>query len=726
MKFWQKTAEAGSSPPDAEPETGCETPVRVPLGANKFLGWLRTNKALFVMILVVGVIALIPLYGVLFPPLVDLPEHILITKLLWEKLTGVTHLDLEISRLIAYRLLPTLLLLVIGVCKFCGASLVVLPRIVPMTLISIHAMVVVTAFYFALKDKSWKSCSFATCLLLPAIVCIYSACWFIGFANYTLAITLLIPTIFLTEKFLRSGKLVDASFLFLSLLLVYTAHPFAPSFWLLWCASRALAGVVTGSAAREWKRLISLGLIFAPIILYHFLATRGTELAPASQSFLTQPPTVSIWDWYQNRFRGIVDGIYLKADDATDPRFFARFAIGAILFSTTLALFSNRSKRAKDMALSGVFLIFLSSWINEKVIPTPGVHWLAFDYRFSSTTYAICLALSAMVLIRLLPASGDKWPYRVMFVVFGCFSVLASVSHLVSVRQAYTRFDIQARQYMAKVFKYEQPAGIHLPHSRWHPDGTLIRLYICLQEPDCNPEGTTFKSYGGNLYPVRVRSSTRMLSEAELAVWRTRVPTGPLVGYWKLDEADRSEACVDSSGNGNTGAPHGTNVVAGKVGRARSFNGNGDYIDVPGINISNAITVAMWIYSDNFLQNTFLIAKNPINTQWAMLIEGRGQLKWRGAGEETSLVCDAPTNGSWHHVVARQEGTAANLYVDGILRASGSVPAIGNGEGSINIGRFNSGDHWYFTGQMDEVRIYNRALSHAEIVELFTSGSKPN
>lgn len=676
------------------------------------------------MVLVVGLIALVPLYGILFPPLVDLPEHILITKLLWEKLAGVSHLDLEISRLIAYRLLPVLLLVVIVVCKVCSVSLVVLPKIVPMTLISIHAIIVVPVFYFVLKDKSWKSCSLATCILIPAIVCMYSACWFIGFVNYTLAVTLLIPTIFLTEKFLRSGKPIDACLVFIPLLLVYTAHPFAPSFWVIWCASRALAGVVTGSFAREWKRLLSLGLIFSPIVLYHFFATRGTELAPASQSFLHQPAVLSIWDWYQNRFRGILDGIYLKADDASDTRFFGWFAVAAILFSTTLALFSRRSKRVKDVALSGVFLIFISSWINEKVIPTPGVHWLAYDYRFSSTCYGICLALAGMVLIRLLPVSKDKWLYKVIFVVFGGLSVVASVSHLIGVRKAYTRFDIQARQYMAKVFNHENPTGIYLPHSRWHPDGTLIKLYICLQEPDCNPEGTTFKSYGGNLYPVRVRSATRMLSAAELAVWRTRVPNGPLVGYWKLDEPNRSDGCIDSSGNGNTGAPHGTSVVDGKIARARSFNGNGDYIDIPGINISHAITVAMWIYSDNFLQNTFLIAKNPINTQWAMLIEGRGLLKWRGAGEETKVVCDAPTNGSWHHIVARQEGTAGSLYVDGILRASGAVPAIGNGGGSINIGRFNSGDHWYFTGRMDDVRIYNRSLSDTEITELFTSAAK--
>jgi hypothetical protein len=83
-----------------------------------------------------------------------------------------------------------------------------------------------------------------------------------------------------------------------------------------------------------------------------------------------------------------------------------------------------------------------------------------------------------------------------------------------------------------------------------------------------------------------------------------------------------------------------------------------------------------------------------------------------------------PSNGAWHHIVTRQEGTKGSIHVDGVLRASGILPAIGNGPGSINIGRFDSGDHWYFTGKIDDVRIYNRALSDAEINQLFTSGAK--
>jgi len=663
------------------------------------------------MVVPVVLIALVPLYGILFPPLVDLPEHLLISKLLWEKLSGVSHLDLEVSFFLGYRLFPALMMIVLPFCKLLGISFVYLPRIVAMALMSFHAIVVVTIFYFGLKDKSWKSCTLAVCFSVPAVVCMYSACWFIGFVNYTLAVTLLIPAVFLTERFLTSGKWLDAFWVFLTLLTVYTAHPFAPTFWLLWCFSRALAGLVTRSPAQEWKRLISLGFIFLPIFLYHFLATAGSELAPSSRTFLSQPAIVSINDWYQERVHGLLDGVFLQADNAADSRLFGQVALGLILFATVFAFCSLRNQRAKNVTLSSVFLIFGSCWINEKVIPVPVGHWLAYNYRFSSTIYVIGLALAGMVLIRSLPSSTDKAWSRIMLVLLAFFSVLASLAHLIEVRKAYKRFDVPARKYMAKVFKHEEPLGIDLPRSRYHPDGSYLKHYICLAEPDCNSMGTTFsRGNASGLYPVRVKSTNR-------------VPTGPLVGYWKMDELNRGDACIDSSGNGNIGVPHGTTVVDGKSNRARSFNGRDDYIEIPSITISDAITVAAWVYSDNFVQNGSVVAKNAIYVQWALFFEADGLLKWRGAGSGNGVVCAAPSNHNWHHIVGRQKGTAGSLYVDGVLCAAGNFPAIGNAPTPISIGRFNTLGFRSFTGQIDEVRIYNRALSDSEISQLFTPGN---
>ena len=522
--------------------------------------WLRTHKAWLTITFLLGLLAWMPLYGVLFPPLVDFPEHILISKLLWEKLTGVSHLDLEISWLVGYRLFPAFMMIVFSWCKLWGISFVFLPRLVAMALIAIHVIVVATFVFFPLKDKSWRSYTLAACLALPAIVCMYSACWFIGFVNYTLAITLLVPAVFLTERFLASGKRIDACWLFLTLVLVYGAHPFGLAFWLMWCVSRGLASTAMQSASSEWKKLISLILIFAPILLYHFLATRDTSLAPSSQSLLTQSPVVSISDWYQNRLRPLFDGTLLKPDDAADSRIFARVAIGLILFAVILVFRAAEDLRLRKMMLSGVFLIFVGSWVNEKLIPVPGGTWLAYDYRFSSTAYAIALTLVAMVFIRLLPVSTDKWRYKALFVILAVLSVSASTVHLKQVRVAYKRYDVQARKYMAKVFKHEQPAGITMPHSRWHPDGTLIKHYICLEQPDCNPPATFFHlRYVKELYPVMLRSSKRMLSARERALLRGRGASSFPVEGVNLFESDHGKEngqfnfprgiAVDSAGN---------------------------------------------------------------------------------------------------------------------------------------------------------------------------------
>jgi hypothetical protein len=662
------------------------------------------------MIASVVLIALIPLYGILYPPLVDLPEHILISKLLWEKLSGVSGLNLELSSFLGYRLFPALMMVVISLCKLCGISLVYLPRITSMGLMSLHAVVVVTALYFGLKDRSWKSSVQAVCFAIPAVVCMYSACWFTGFVNYTLAITLLVPAVFLTERFLGSGRLIDASLLFLTLGLVYTAHPFAPTFWLMWCVCRAVASFATGTFVLEWKKLIGLGLLFLPIFLYHFLATAGTDLAPASRSFLHQPPILSINAWYQARFRGLFNGAFFQADNISDSKWFALGAMGLILFAAFLAFRSKQDQQVRNPALASLFLLFLSSWVNEGLIPVPEGHWLAYDYRFSSTSYAICLAVAGMLLIRFLPVSTDKREYRLVFVLLACVSVLASASHLIEVRRAYGRFDVQARKYMAKVFRNEQPGAIPLPRSRYHPDGSYLKHYVCLTQPDCNSKGTTFsRGFAGMLYPVRI---TRV----------NRVPAGELAGYWKMDERNGSDPCIDASGNENTGQPHGTTAVDGrKGGKARMFNGKGDYIEVPPISIPDAITVSAWVYADNFAQNGFVVTRNPVNTQWALFFASDGLLRWRSAGSSSNVACPAPASRQWHHIVGKQKGTAGSLYVDGVLRASGSLKAIGNAPTSITIGRYDTVAFDHFTGRIDEVRIYNRALSDAEILELFTS-----
>ena len=480
---------------------------------RKCHSWIRANKAWCAMLVVVVVIALVPLYGILFPPLADLPQQILVNKLLWEKLSGVSHLDLEVSRFLGYRLPSVLMLVIITASKLSGISFVYLPRIVVMALIALHAITVVAILCGSLKKYSWKSCALAACFCVPAVVAMYSASWFVGFIGFTLGITLLIPAIFFTERFLGSGRLIHAAMVMLVLGMVYAAHPFALVFWLLWCFSRALAAIAMRSIPLEWKRLVLLGFLFLPIVLYHVSATRGSELAPSSEALRGQSPFVSVKDWYQIRVLGLVNGGYLKADETADSRAFALAAIGLVLLSTFLVFRSQGNQELKKAAVASLILVFVGSWVNEKFIPVPGGHWLAYDYRFSSAAYILVLAIAGIIFIRLLPDKTDRLRYRLAFVVLACISVLSSAAHLIEVRKAYARFDGQARQYMAKIFVHEEPMGVILPRSRWYLDTAFLRRYICLQQADCNPAGTLFQSLGGDIFG-KVKSTNDLPPDA--------------------------------------------------------------------------------------------------------------------------------------------------------------------------------------------------------------------
>jgi len=335
----------------------------------------------------------------------------------------------------------------------------------------------------------------------------YSACWFMGFVNYTLGITLILPAIFLTELFLRDRKPAIAALLALNLALVYVAHPFVPVFWVVWCAGRGIASILTWRIRAEWKGLFLLPVIIAPVAAYHFIATRLIELTPSTPDAAAEAPSmiVPVDYWLQYRIGPLVNGTFLRADELSSTGFFGAFTAGLVLCALLFAfIWGNR--RAKAMMLSCLLLVFAASWVNEQYLPTPSGHWLALDYRFYSTVAAICVTVAAVVIARIAASSRPVYRHAI-FGTIAVVAVVASATHLISVRAAYARFDGPARQYVAKIFNAESPDGIELPTSQWHPDGSFLATFRCLKLNDCNPEGTTFDLIGGPLYPVRVRRS---------------------------------------------------------------------------------------------------------------------------------------------------------------------------------------------------------------------------
>jgi hypothetical protein len=207
-----------------------------------------------------------------------------------------------------------------------------------------------------------------------------------------------------------------------------------------------------------------------------------------------------------------------------------------------------------------------------------------------------------------------------------------------------------------------------------------------------------------------------------------------LVGYWKMDEDDWNGTAgevIDSSGNGNNGtASGGATTNVGKFGNGGEFDGSDDYVDT-GItdNIQNGdFTVSLWMNPNtDGASSGRLVNKDPTGNGWSLSYgdPGNNRLRFfvRGMDDvslDTGSIIDI---GNWYHVIGVFDNTNNNryLYVNGTLEAINmsdtGTPNINSA--AIAIAAEAEDNTINFDGQIDEVRIYNRALSESEVKDLY-------
>ncbi|MFA7201861.1 MAG: LamG domain-containing protein, partial [Candidatus Paceibacterota bacterium] len=210
-----------------------------------------------------------------------------------------------------------------------------------------------------------------------------------------------------------------------------------------------------------------------------------------------------------------------------------------------------------------------------------------------------------------------------------------------------------------------------------------------------------------------------------------------LVGYWTFDEGTGTQA-LDSSGNNNTGTltngPTWQQANNCKTGGCLSFDGVDDNVDLgtPIIlrNISNgSFSLSAWMKtSDNTGRGAIIgsFGSYPcVNFEVYMT----GNMRyWNGNGSSTDdLVGYAGDlrNGIWHYVtmVRDRNSSLGKIYVDGLLDRSSSI-SVPDGVIASNI-RIGSDNRLIaditHNGFIDDVRIYNRALSAVEILSIYNA-----
>jgi len=206
-----------------------------------------------------------------------------------------------------------------------------------------------------------------------------------------------------------------------------------------------------------------------------------------------------------------------------------------------------------------------------------------------------------------------------------------------------------------------------------------------------------------------------------------------LVGYWSLDNDVK-----DHSGNGNDGIIYGNPLpVNGKYGKAYSFDGIDDYINIPcsvgdNLNLRGDMAISAWVNSENTGETSRAVYSDGYYYDFArsnsLLIYYNGHIQAYGkssGSDEYSSYSQKSAVGNWTYVTVVLKGNQLFIYINGLLDNSQTTAIpnkIINDNVVCNIGRF----HWssgfelyYFNGTIDEVRIYNRSLTSSEAYYLY-------
>lgn len=207
----------------------------------------------------------------------------------------------------------------------------------------------------------------------------------------------------------------------------------------------------------------------------------------------------------------------------------------------------------------------------------------------------------------------------------------------------------------------------------------------------------------------------------------TNPPSG-MVSWWGGDNN-----AFDMVGTNHGTLMNGASYAPSIVGQAFNFDGVDDYVSVPdnaSLNPS-VITIDTWFYAADISGQLYppIVKKAGANSGYALEIDSdTSQLKFwvyvSGTGWRSSTAVPISVN-TWYHAAGTYDGSNIIIYMNGQPQGSPTSVngVIASSNNPLNIGRDPSNPTRFFKGYIDEVEIFNRALSHDEIQSIYNAGS---
>jgi Concanavalin A-like lectin/glucanases superfamily/Domain of unknown function (DUF4082)/Fibronectin type III domain len=201
----------------------------------------------------------------------------------------------------------------------------------------------------------------------------------------------------------------------------------------------------------------------------------------------------------------------------------------------------------------------------------------------------------------------------------------------------------------------------------------------------------------------------------------TTIPSGPVAAY-NFAEVSGSKV-IDASGQGNHGTRTGTSrITQGRFGKALSFDDLNDSVtvnDAASLDLTTGMTVEAWVYPTESMTGwRTLVAKESLPDQASYYLHANSDTDQPATGVFIGGYQEVPGGpwllpNTWVHLAGTYDGATQRLYVNGteVAKRAQSGPI------DVSGGVLRIGGMWgeFFKGRIDEIRVYNRALSAAEI-----------